>query len=166
MQHILNKLSKFIALTIVMLPIAAPASETENARQMKISEAALTAQTQCYREMYRDSNAYAQCLRNLRNANAKSLLTKLGVEYFGFVGALSYMRVGHMNSDQIAAEFLQAFRATQKKVGISDVDLCKTIPGDCSVRLAQTAEMLASPPKQVAMRVQCIAKVCSMVPIQ
>jgi hypothetical protein len=114
--------------------------------------------------MYRDSNAYAQCLRDLRNAQNNSSLKKLGVEYFAFVGALSYMRVAHMNADQIAAEFLKDYRLTQKKVGISDAALCSTIPGDCTVRMAQTHEMEAAPPKPVGMRVQCVGGVCSMAP--
>jgi len=135
-------------------------------RQAIIANAATQAQENCYKQMYRDSNAYAQCLRDMRNAQLKSPLKKLGIEYFGFVGALSYMRVGHINSEQIAAEFLQAYRQTQKKVGISDSALCSTIPGDCTVRMAQTREMeAASPKKAVSMRMQCIGKVCNMVPV-
>jgi hypothetical protein len=116
--------------------------------------------------MYRDSNAYAQCVRDLRNAQERSPLKKLGIEYFGFVGALSYVRVGHLNSSQIAGEFLKDYRRTQKQVGISDRALCSTIAGDCTVRLAQTREMEAAPPKQTGMRVQCINRICSMVPAE
>jgi hypothetical protein len=135
-----------------------------DARQQTIADAAATAKEQCYKQMYRDTNAYAQCLRDLRNAQNGSLPKKLGVEYFAYVGALSYMRVGHMNADQIAAEFLRDYRLTQKKVGISDAALCSTIPGDCTVRMSQTQEMEAAPPKPMGVRVQCIGKVCSMVP--
>src|SRR5450830_1921500 len=137
-----------------------------DARQEVIANAATAAQERCYRQMYRDTNAYAQCLRDMRSEQLKSPLKKLGIEYFGFVGALSYMRVGHINSDRIAAEFLQAYRLTQKKVGISDSALCSTIPGDCTVRMAQTREMEAAPPKQVSMRMQCVGQVCNMVPVQ
>jgi hypothetical protein len=138
-----------------------------DARQQTISDAAAAAKEKCYKHMYRDTNAYAQCLRDLRHAQNGSSLKKLGVEYFAFVGALSYMRVGHMNSDQIAAEFLKDYRLTQIKVGISDAALCSTIPGDCTVRMAQTHEMEAAPPpKPVSMRMQCIGRVCSMIPTQ
>jgi hypothetical protein len=137
-----------------------------DAKQEIIANAAAAAQEKCYKQMYRDSNAYAQCLRDMRSAQLRSPLKKLGIEYFGFVGALSYMRVGHINSEQIAAEFLQAYRQTQKKVGISDADLCSTIPGDCTVRMAQTKEMEAAPPKQVSMRMRCMGQVCGMVPAQ
>jgi hypothetical protein len=64
--------------------------------------------------MYRDTNAYAQCLRNLRDANGKTASERLGTAYFGFVGALSYVRVGHFNFEKIASEFLADFRAQQK----------------------------------------------------
>jgi len=136
-----------------------------DARHQTIVEAAHLAQERCFRHMYRDPNAYAQCLRDLRTANASAPLKKLGVEYFAFVGALSYTRVGHMNSDQIAAEFLQSYRVTQKKVGISDAELCSTVPGDCTVRLVQTREMEALPPKPVNLRMQCIAQSCKLVPV-
>jgi hypothetical protein len=131
-----------------------------------IADEARKAQEQCFKQMYRDTNAYAQCVRDMRNAQARSPLKKLGIEYFGFVGALSYARVGHMNSSQIAGEFLKDFRQTQKQVGISDGSLCATIAGDCTVRIAQTREMEAAPPKQTGMRVQCINRICSMVPAE
>jgi hypothetical protein len=131
-----------------------------------IADAAAQTQSQCFKEMYRDPNAYAQCVRNMHAAEKKSPLRRLGIDYFGFVGGLSYMRVGHMNADQIAAEFLQTYRPAQKKLGISDEALCSTIPGNCSVRIAQTKEMEAAPPKRTGMRVRCIGKVCSIVPAE
>jgi len=153
-------------LAATLLSQASSSWANQNTREQTIANAAATAKEQCYKHIYRDSNAYAQCLRDLRHAQSSSSLRKLGVEYFAYVGALSYMRVGHMNADQIAAEFLKDYRLTQKKVGISDSALCNTIPGDCTVRMAQTREMEASPPKAVGVRVQCIGRVCSMVPAQ
>jgi hypothetical protein len=152
-------------LLAALLCQSASAQSNPDARQHTIADAAAAAQQQCYKHMYRDSNAYAQCLRDMRNAQAHAPLKKLGIEYFAFVGALSYMRVGHGNADQIAAEFLKDYRVTQKKVGISDAALCSSVPGDCTVRLAQTRAMEAAPaPKAVGMRMQCIAGVCSLVP--
>jgi hypothetical protein len=40
---------------------------------------------QCFKEMYRDTNAYAQCLRNLRDANGKTASERLGTAYFGLL---------------------------------------------------------------------------------
>lgn len=145
--------------------LGAGAAEPD-ARHQSIAEAATSAQTRCYKHMYRDTHAYAQCLRDLRHAQSDSPLQKLGIEYFAFVGALSYLRVGHLNADQIAAEFLKDYRLTQQQVGISDADLCRTIPGDCTVRLAQTREMEAAPPPPMGLRVQCIGRVCSLLPAQ
>ena len=148
-------------LTAALLAVAPAQADT---RLQTIAASAGVAQAQCYHHMYRDPNAYAQCLRELRQAQAAAPLKKLGVEYFAFVGALSYMRVGHMNADQIAAEFLQAFRQTQKQLGITDAALCSTVPGDCGVRLAQTRAMEAAPPTPVGMRMQCQAGACRLVP--
>ncbi|NVO05892.1 MAG: hypothetical protein HXX19_08170 [Rhodoferax sp.] len=144
--------------------LLASAWAAPDARLQTIAEAAHAAQDQCFKHMYRDPNAYAQCLRDLRTTQAATPLKKLGTEYFAFVGALSYIRVGHMNADQIAAEFLKDYRQTQKKIGLGDAALCSTVPGDCTVRLAQTREMELAPPKAVSMRMQCVAGVCSLVP--
>jgi hypothetical protein len=152
-----------IAMAMVLCLFAQGALALSAADQETIAEQARKAQAQCFKQMYRDTHAYAQCVRDLRDAQAQSPLKKLGIEYFGFVGALSYVRVGHMNSSQIAGEFLKDYRQTQKRVGISDRALCSTIAGDCSVRIAQTQEMEAAPPKQSGMRVQCVNRICSMV---
>lgn len=153
------------AMLCLLVGLSAPAWAAQpDARQQVIAQAAAKAQVQCYKHMYRDTNAYAQCMRDLRLAHQNSPVQKLGIEYFAFVGALSYMRVGHLNADQIAAEFLKDYRVTQKKVGIGDAALCSTVAGDCNVRLAQTRELEATPPKRVGMRVQCIGQICSMVP--
>ncbi len=153
------------ALLVLTTLLCQQAVAAPDARQQTIAHAAHQAQEQCFKHMYRDTNAYSQCLRELRDAQGAAPLKKLGIEYFAFVGALSYMRVGHMNADQIAAEFLQDYRRTQKKVGISDAALCSTVEGDCTVRLAQTREMEVTPPKPVGMRVQCNGKICSLVQV-
>ena len=154
------------AVVLVLCCLSHSAMAVSTAQQQTIAEEALKAQEQCFKQMYRDTNAYAQCVRDMRNAQARAPLKKLGIEYFGFVGALSYARVGHMNSTQIAGEFLKDYRQTQKLVGISDAALCSTIAGDCTVRIAQIREMEAAPPKQTGMRVQCINRICSMVPAE
>jgi hypothetical protein len=165
MFPVISKPTAAILLLAALLSQSVCAGAAPDTRQQTIADAAASAQAQCYKHMYRDSNAYAQCLRDLRNAQASAPLKKLGTEYFAFVGALSYMRVGHGNADQIAAEFLKDYRLTQKKVGISDTVLCHTIAGDCKVRMAQTRAMeAAAPPKPVAMRMQCMAGVCRLVP--
>lgn len=135
-------------------------------KQQTLEAAARETQDACYKQIYRDAYAYAQCVRDLREAKKSKPLEALGVTYFGFVGALSYMRVSQAGTDQIAYEFLQSIQAQQKKLGIDDQSLCSTVPGDCGVRIAQTRQMLTNPPKQVAMRMQCLAGVCRLVSAQ
>lgn len=149
------------------LAAGAPGSLAQAAaRQQPVAAAAALAQQRCFALMYRDTNAYAQCIRDLRSAPGQSPWARLGTEYFGFVGALSYMRVGHMNSAQIATEFLQDFRQSQKRLGMDDAALCATVPGDCSVRMAQTRELEAHPaPKSPSLRMQCLQGVCKLVPL-
>ncbi|WP_342617070.1 hypothetical protein [Rhodoferax sp. GW822-FHT02A01] len=157
---------KWIAVPVLLAWATQAAWAASDARQQAIAEAAALAQAQCYPHMYRDTNAYSQCIRDMRNDPKLSTPKKLGVEYFGFVGALSYARVGHLHARQIAAEFLQDFRQTQKQLGVGDKALCSTIPGDCTVRIAQTREMEAAPPKATGMRVQCVGKICNLVPAE
>lgn len=140
--------------------VAAPSAT----RQQALEAAAKESQDACYKQIYRDTNAYAQCVRDLRAAKKSKPLEALGVTYFGFVGALSYMRVSQAGTDLIAYEFLQSAQAQQKKLGLDDLALCNSVPGDCTVRIAQAKQLLANPPKQVPMRMQCIAGVCRLVP--
>jgi hypothetical protein len=164
-MHVIHPPSA-VALAAVLLCQSPWALALPAADQQTIAAAAARTQEQCFKLMYRDTNAYAQCVRNLRDAESSSNLKKLGIEYFGFVGALSYVRVGHLNSSQIASEFLSGFRQTQKKVGISEAALCSTVPGDCTVRIAQTREMQATPPpKQHSLRMQCMDSICKLVPV-
>lgn len=135
-------------------------------KQQALEAAAKESQDACYTQIYRDTNAYAQCVRNLRDAKKSKPLAALGVTYFGFVGALSYMRISQAGTDQIAYEFLQSTQVQQKKLGIDDQALCSTVPGDCAVRIAQANQLLANPPKQVPLRMQCVAGVCRLVQVQ
>lgn len=128
-------------------------------------DAALAAQTLCYREIYRDTFGYGQCLRNLMEAEKASPFKSLGIAYFGFSGALSYMRVSQLGADQMAVEFLGRYRSLQKKLAISDEALCAIVPGNCTTRIAQALQMEQKPPALISMQVRCIANVCSISPI-
>jgi hypothetical protein len=132
-----------------------------------ISDAAKNTQDMCFKMMYRDVNAYSQCIRNQRDQKNSSAAQRLGAAYFGFVGGLSYMRLSHVNATYIANEFLQSYRPLQKKLGISDADLCSTVPGDCTMRIRQTNEMRASPPPPApSMRMLCQGQNCRLVPVE
>lgn len=154
-----------VALASLLLGLAPQAWAQAAAHQQTVAAAAARAQTQCFRLMYRDTNGYAQCIRDLRRAQAGSPWDQLGTEYFGFVGALSYMRVGHLNAEQIASEFLKDFRLTQRRLGMAEAALCNTVPGDCTVRMAQTRAMQAAPaPQARSLRMQCLDRICQLVP--
>jgi hypothetical protein len=145
---------------------AAIAASVTPAQLQQVKETALQAQDLCFKEMYRDPNAYAQCIRNVRQKYEKEEFKSLGAEYFGFVGALSYMRVSQMGAEPIAAEFLKSFRVGQKRLGLSDEVLCATVPGNCAIRNRQMLDMERSPKAQVPLQVKCEGGVCRIAPVQ
>lgn len=156
---------KLIALTIgILLGItAAHSAELTQKNRDKLESMAKLTQSQCIHYMVSDTSAYAQCVRDLRKKQSKDAYSALAVDYFGYVGAMSFLRVKTIGADTIAAEFLGKFRPQQKKLHISDSDLCSTVPGDCSARIAQTLAMEKSPQPAMAKRVQCQAGVCRFV---
>ena len=147
-------------------PPCAFASSARPEQLQQVKDTALQAQDLCFKEMYRDPNAYALCIRNLRQKYEKEEFKSLGAEYFGFFGALSYMRVSQMGAEPIAAEFLKSFRANQKRLGLSDGTLCATVPGDCVIRNRQILDMEKSPKQQVPLQVKCEGGVCRIAPVQ
>jgi len=139
------------------------AAELTASDREKLEATARLTQSQCIHYMVNDPSLYAQCVRNLRKKQGSNTLTGLAVDYFGYVGAMSYMRVKTIGADTIAAEFLKNFRLEQKKLHISDGDLCSTVPGNCVVRIAQTLAMEKEPPKTMVKRVVCAGGSCRFI---
>lgn len=131
--------------------------------QQQLLAAATLAQAQCYTLIYRDPNAYVLCLRELTQAEGPASYKRLGVEYFGFVGAAAYMRVSQIGAAQAAAAFVKSYRKTQKALGVSDAALCTSVPGNCSTRIAQSKQLEAEQPAPPKMHLQCIQQVCRLV---
>ena len=104
-----------------------------------VAEGAVYAQTRCYRLIHHDTFAYEGCLDGMLADLRKPGPRRLGIEYFGFVGALNSSRLGMLGSENTAWNFLRRFRSTQKKLGFDDATLCAAIPGDCEVRIARIA---------------------------
>jgi hypothetical protein len=153
----------FMALTaLVPASKAADGSGISPAKALALHDAAAMAQDKCFKEMYRDPNAYGLCIRDLSRAQAAQSMEQLGVLYFGFVGALSYMRVSQAGATPLASEFLKSFRSLQKNTGISDADLCASVPGNCELRIGQTLAMERSAPTAPAKSLipVCKAGVC------
>lgn len=138
---------------------------TDKQRQT-VADGAQQAQTACYKQIYRNTNAYSQCLRELVAPEKRNAFKRLGMEYFGYVGAMAYVRVSQVGAEQVAVEFLKKYRSTQKRLGVADQALCATVPGDCTVRIAQGKALEAAPPTPPAMGVQCLGGVCRIAPKQ
>lgn len=127
---------------------AAIAGAPDPALPGRIAEAALDAQGRCYRLIHHDTFACEACLTGLLAEEKKAGPRRLGIEYFGFVGALNSARLGMLGAQDTAWTFLQRFRATQKKLRIDDASLCRAVPGDCEVRIARMKLMEKSPPSR------------------
>lgn len=136
---------------------------TEKERQT-VADGAQQAQTACYKHIYRDTNGYSQCLRTLVEPEKPNTFRRLGMEYFGYVGAMAYVRVSQLGAEQVAVEFLKKYRSTQKRLRVDDQALCATVPGNCTVRIAQGKALEAAPPAPPAMGVQCLGGVCRIAP--
>ena len=143
-------LRHLLAFLLVLGLPAAIAGAPDPALPGRIGEAARDAQARCYRLIHHDTFAYEACLSGLLSEEKKAGPRRLGIEYFGFVGALNSARLGMLGAQDTAWTFLQRSRATQKKLRIDDASLCATVPGDCEVRIARMKLMEKSPPPRQA----------------
>jgi hypothetical protein len=163
----MSKLLTFAAFALLLTTSASAKStvpEPSPAQLTALHQAAAQGQEKCFTQIYRDTNAYAQCIRNLASAHAAQPLEQLGIYYFGFVGALSYMRVSQAGVEPIAHEFLKSFRKIQKSSGLSDTQLCASVPGNCEIRIGQTLAMERAPAPVQSLRPVCQAGVCRIEP--
>ena len=110
-----------------------------------VAEGAVYAQTRCYRLIHHDTFDYEDCLQALLRDARRPTPRRLGMEYFGWVGAQNSARLGMRGAEQTAYEFLGRFRATQKRLRIGDEALCASVAGDCTVRIARMKQMDAAP---------------------
>jgi hypothetical protein len=124
-------------LTIGML-LPFTAMTVANADVVKaLADGAQQAQTRCYRLVHDDTVEFGDCVRELAQQQKQDAATRLGIEYFGWVGAMNSARLGMRGASDTAAEFLVRFRAVQKALGIDDQTLCASVPGDCAARIAR-----------------------------
>jgi len=110
-----------------------------------LAEGAGQAQARCYRLVHDDTYEFGDCVRGLAARQAKHAPLRLGIEYFGWVGAMNSARLGMRGADETAAEFLARFRATQAALGVDDRTLCASIPGDCTARIARIRQAERKP---------------------
>lgn len=144
-------------LAMAMIAVAAPhatfaaeaagvVSPTVSVQRLdQVRAAASQAQSQCHGQIHHDTYAFERCVLGLIEAERKPSARRLGIEYFGYVGAMNSARMGMLGAENTAHEFLTRFRRTQKRLRISDLSLCQTVPGDCDVRIARIRMMESSP---------------------
>jgi hypothetical protein len=129
----------------IALPVGAGVASTAPDARQQVADGAALAQSRCYRLIHHDTFEFEDCLTGMLSDERKPTPRRLGIEYFGFVGALNSARLGMLGAEDAAWDFLARFRATQKTLGFDDATLCATIAGDCEVRIARMKLMLASP---------------------
>jgi hypothetical protein len=101
-----------------------------------LAEGAQQAQARCYGLVHDDTYEFGDCVREFARQQ-KNATKRLGIEYFGWVGAMNSARLGMRGADETAVDFLARFRATQKALGVDDAALCASVPGDCKARIAR-----------------------------
>jgi hypothetical protein len=129
-----------IAITIACATRAAAGPEFAGA----LAEGAQQAQARCYRLVHDDTNEFGTCVRELAQQQ-RSAAKRLGIDYFGWVGAMNSARMGMRGADETAAEFLARFRAAQNALGVDDATLCASVPGDCKARIARIRQAERKP---------------------
>lgn len=138
---------RFAVALLLALAAATPVRAAPNPTLLaRVQAAAEEAQTRCYRLIHHDTLAYHDCLLGLLADERKAGPRRLGIEYFGFVGAQNSARLGMRGADFTAWTFLRRYRQTQKRLHIDDASLCSTIPGDCEVRIARARLIERAPP--------------------
>jgi hypothetical protein len=113
------------------------AAATRDQTVAALTDGAQRAQAQCYRLVHDDTFEFGDCIRALVVQQKNASATRLGIEYFGWVGAMNSARLGMQGASDTAMEFLARFRATQELLGVDDQTLCASIPGDCAARIAR-----------------------------
>jgi hypothetical protein len=100
----------------------------------------------CQPKLDDDTIEFKKCIqKKARDAskekNAKTY--RLAIYYYGWLASVVAAKNGVPTSEETARYFLPKFRAIQKDIKISDLDLCHTIPGDCISRNARMIQMEA-----------------------
>jgi hypothetical protein len=109
--------------------------------QQAVEKAAEAARMRCLPLIDDDNSDYDTCIKGLLRNKKSTTPERLGIEYLGFVGAMSAYSMSIPWAEHSAKYYLKRFRVSQKKLGIDDQTLCRTVPGNCVVRLAQTKKM-------------------------
>ncbi|MBX3653511.1 MAG: hypothetical protein KF686_04955 [Ramlibacter sp.] len=137
------RLSRWALGAIVLACAAGAHARTDMA---EVALAARDTQTRCQMKLHHDAEEFVDCLDDLLKPLAKPTAHRLGIEYFGWVGALNSARMSLPGAMEAADRYLRRFRKTQKALRVADEALCRTVPGDCTQRIARMRQMEAEPP--------------------
>lgn len=139
-------MSRFAFVFLALIATSPLHAATDSATLARIQAGANEAQSRCYRLIHHDTLAFHDCLLGILADERKAGPRRLGIEYFGFVGAQNSARLGMRGADYTTWTFLRRYRQTQKRLRIDDASLCATIPGDCEVRIARARLIEHAPP--------------------
>lgn len=103
------------------------------------------ARLECAPKIHFDTYTFNRCIDQRFRQYPKNAIARLGTGYAGFAVALSTTRVGMPGAEESAQYFYWRYRPLQLKLGIDDATLCSSLPGDCAIRLAQTAAFAKKP---------------------
>ncbi|MES2354845.1 MAG: hypothetical protein V4568_10695 [Pseudomonadota bacterium] len=141
-------ISKFffaaISLYLVASVYASPIKANSDADQLTTS--VLATQTKCQALLHHDADEFVECVDALLNTHRKLGSTRLGIEYFGWAGALNSARISLPGAEVAADRYLRLFRKTQRALKVDDQTLCETLPGNCTQRIARMLQMEAQLP--------------------
>ena len=162
-----------LALMLTMGATSSVAAQAAQSLPDEVAVAAAMAQQRCYEFMHEDADEFVSCIDALStqagaapaNAAANSPrrsgiksdgtphLRRLGILYFGWVGANNSARVALPGADAAAARYFQRYQRERRALGIDEKTLCLAVAGDCATRLAQIKaqqrQSQALPPRQI-----------------
>lgn len=134
------------ALTLCLVFLVQGSAHAQDKLLESIRTAALETQKQCQMLLHHDAEDYVDCVDARRQTERTPSARRLGIEYFGWVGALNSARMSFPGAHEAADRYLRLFRRTQRHLKISDERLCTSVPGDCIQRIARMRQMEASSP--------------------
>lgn len=133
-----------MSLPAISFSHTAQGQDTDEAQTI-LRSAAQETQKKCFMRIHFDTFQYQDCVSELSASHHDDDLVNLGINYFGYVGAMDAVRTGMLGAEQSAHLFLGQFRKLQKKLHISDQSLCASIPGNCDIRIALMKKMEQAP---------------------
>lgn len=136
-----------LLLPVLMAGAAAASGTADRAGVADIAAAAQRAHDTCNELMHDNADEFDACLDALdaevtgkakgKSKEVGATRERLGLAYFGWLGATQWGRTGMPGADEAALKFYWRFLPLQRKLKLSDEQMCAVMAGDCKVRQAQ-----------------------------